>query len=136
MLRRARSSEGPELTEAPLQSTRFAHSRLAATGVIFEALVAGDAVAKALPRGYAKMRDQLQRALQGAYLQYVEGAARDGADRKARLRCARAEASEAAACLQAIGALHPKTANECDRIVALLDRFAAMVTGLGQLGSS
>jgi len=49
---------------------------------MLEALLRGDAVACVLPRGYAKLKDQLQRALQGAFLQFVEGVARDGADRK------------------------------------------------------
>ena len=100
-----------------MQSARFAHSRLLAYQVILEALVRGDAIARALPRGYAKLADQMRRALLGAFLQFVEGASREGADRKSRLRCARAEAGEP------------------EHIVALLDRFVAMVTGLGQLGS-
>ncbi len=46
--------------------------------------------------GYGKLSEQLRRALLGAYLQFTEGAARDGADRNSRLRCARAEAGESA----------------------------------------
>jgi hypothetical protein len=62
------------------------------------------------------------------------GAAREGADRKARLRCARAEAGEAAAALDAARALQLAPPGEPEHIIALLDRFAAMTTGLGQLG--
>ncbi len=72
--------------------TRFAHHSLDAFGVILEALRLGDAIARELPRGYGKLSEQLRRALLGAYLQFTEGAARDGADRNSRLRCARAEA--------------------------------------------
>lgn len=36
-----------------MQVARFAHGRLAAYQVVLEALVRGDAIAKALPRGYA-----------------------------------------------------------------------------------
>jgi four helix bundle protein len=118
-----------------MHNARFAHSRLSAYDVVLEALVRGDAVARALPRGYAKLSDQMRRALLGAFLQFVEGASREGADRKARLRCARAEAGEAAASLEAARALALVPAGEPEQIVALLDRFAAMVTGLGQLAT-
>lgn len=118
-----------------MHTARFAHTRLAAYHVMLEALVRGDAVARELPRGYAKLADQLRRALLGAFLQFAEGAARDGADRKARLRCARAEAGEAAAALDATRALHLAPSGEPEHVIALLDRFAAMATGLGQLGS-
>ena len=118
-----------------MYTARFAHSRLAAYHVILEALVRGDAIARALPRGYAKLADPLRRALLGAFLQFAEGAAHEGPDRKARLRCARAEAGEAAAALDATRALQLAPGGESEHIIALLDRFAAMATGLGQRGS-
>ena len=118
-----------------MHTARFAHSRLAAYHVMLEALVRGDVVARALPRGYAKLADQLRRALFGAFLQFAEGAAREGADRKVRLRCARAEAGEAGAALDATRALQLAPGGEPEQVIALLDRFAAMATGLGQLGS-
>ena len=118
-----------------MHTARFAHSRLAAYQVILEALVRGDAIARALPRGYAKLADQLRRALLGAFLQFAEGAEREGADRKVRLRCARAEAGETAAALDATRALELAPAGEPEHVIGLLDRFAAMATGLGQLGS-
>jgi len=119
-----------------MHHARFAHSRLAAYPVMLDALLRGDAIACALPRGYAKLKDQLQRALQGAFLQFVEGVAREGADRKSRLRIARAEAGEAAACLDAVRGLRLAPAQDPEEIIALLDRFAAIVTGLGQLGDT
>ena len=48
-----------------MQTARFAHHSLRAYPVILEALVRGDAVAKKVPRGYAKLADQLRRALLG-----------------------------------------------------------------------
>jgi hypothetical protein len=38
-----------------MHAPRFAHSRLAAYQVVKEALVRGDALARRLPRGYAKL---------------------------------------------------------------------------------
>ena len=113
--------------------TRFAHHSLDAFGVILEALRLGDAIA--LPRGYSKLADQLRRALLGAYLQFTEGAAREGADRSSRLRCARAEAGEAAAALEAVIVLGLAPEAKVEPVIVLLDRFCAMVTRLGGLGS-
>ena len=48
-----------------MQTARFAHHSLRAYPVILEALVRGDAVAKKVPRGYAKLADQMRRALLG-----------------------------------------------------------------------
>ena len=67
----------------------FAHTSLDAFHLALEALVRGEAIARKLPRGYGPLRDQLSRALQSAYLQTCEGAARSGADRRARLGSAR-----------------------------------------------
>jgi four helix bundle protein len=116
-----------------MQTARFAHHSLRAYPIVLEALVRGDAVAKRVPRGYAKLADQLRRALLGAFLQFVEGAGREGDDRRARLRCARAEAGEAAAALEGGRALGLAPPGEPEHVIALLDDFSAMVTGLGQL---
>jgi len=62
--------------------------------VLLDALEIGVEVAEVLPRGHSDFADQLRRALQGAYLQTCEGAARRGKDRIARLRAARAEAGD------------------------------------------
>src|ERR1700733_7418625 len=84
---------------------RFAHHSLDAFHVSRDALVAGDALVKKLPRGYAPLGDQMRRAFLGAYLQLTEAAARDGHDRRQRFRCARAECNEAAAAIEAAFAL-------------------------------
>ena len=78
---------------------RFAHDQLDAYTVAREALVRGDVLARQLPRGFANLGDQLRRALLSALLGVAEAASRSGADRLARFRCARGEASEAAAAL-------------------------------------
>ena len=72
----------------------FAHTSLDAHRIALEALTRGDAIARRLPRGYGPLRDQLSRALQSAYLQTGEGAAKSGAERRVRLSSARAEAGE------------------------------------------
>ena len=114
---------------------RFSHHRLDAFGVILEALRLGDAIAREIPRGYGKLTDQLRRALLGAYLQFTEGAAREGADRNSRLRCSRAEAGESAAALEAAVVLGLVSEAKVAPVIILLDRFCAMVTRLGALGS-
>jgi hypothetical protein len=114
---------------------RFAHHSLDAFGVVLQALRLGDAIARELPRGYGKLSDQLRRALLGAYLQFTEAAARQGADRSSRFRCSRAEAGEAAAALEAALVLGLASEAKVTPVVVLLDRFCAMVTRLGGLGS-
>jgi len=74
----------------------FDHHRLQAWRVALEALLAGRALCRTLPRGYGKLKDQLERALDGAFTLTSEAAARTGADRACRFRWARAEANEAA----------------------------------------
>jgi hypothetical protein len=72
-----------------MQSPRFAHHSLDAFLVARDALRLGHALTRQYPRGNAELADQLRRALLGAYLQLTEAAARDGADRRHRFRCAR-----------------------------------------------
>lgn len=115
--------------------TRFTHHSLDAFGVIREALALGDALAREMPRGYGKLAEQLRRALLGAYLQFAEAAAREGPDRNNRLRCARAEAGESAAALEAAIVLRITPEAKAAAVIVLLDRFCAMVTRLGALGS-
>jgi hypothetical protein len=69
----------------------FDHEKLDAFQVARQALARGDQLARALPRGYGSLKDQLRRALLSAYLGVAEAANRTGKDRQARFRCARAE---------------------------------------------
>jgi four helix bundle protein len=108
----------------------FDHHRLDAFHVAREALRLGDAVARRLPRGYATLADQLRRALLAAYLGVAEASSRQGHDRLARFRCARGEASEAAAALEAVGVLHLAPEEEIRAVLALCDRLCAMLTRL------
>ncbi len=117
-----------------MYTTRFAHHRLDAFHVARNALVAGDALVRKLPRGYGPLGDQMRRALLGAFLQLTEAASRDGNDRRQRFRCARAECSEAAAAVEAAGALGLVGEAEATAVLVDLDRLAAMLTRLGGLG--
>ena len=115
-------------------SPRFAHDRLDAYAVAREALVLGEAVARDLPRGHATLADQLRRALLSAFLGIAEAASRSGADRLARFRCARGEASEAAAALDAVRLLGLAPAERVQPVVELLGRLYAMLTRLAKAG--
>jgi four helix bundle protein len=108
----------------------FAHSSLDAYRIALEALVRGDRIARALPRGYGPLRDQLSRALQSAYLQTTEGAAQRGGERRVRLQSARAEAGEAASALMAIAELGLGSRSESHAVMVLLSRLCATLTGL------
>ncbi|MBL8743494.1 MAG: four helix bundle protein [Myxococcales bacterium] len=109
--------------------TQFPHCSLDAYAVALDALVKADALAKRLPRGYGPLADQLRRASQSAFLQLSEGAARTGADPQ-RLRGGRAEACEAAACVDALGRLGLASEGEVHDLLQLLGRLAAMLAKL------
>ncbi len=111
-------------------SAWFRHHSLDAYGVALDALVAADAIAKKLPRGYGPLCDQLRRASQSAFLQLAEGVARTGADRAQRLRGACAEACEAAACVEAMGRLGLAHPHQVEALLVLLGRLVAMLTKL------
>ena len=115
-------------------SPRFAHDRLDAYVVAREALILGEAIAHDLPRGHATLADQLRRALLSAFLGIAEAASRSGADRLARFRCARGEASEAAAALEAVKLLGLAPAKRVDPVIALLARVYAMLARLAKAG--
>jgi four helix bundle protein len=120
----------PPYTSPP----RFAYDRLDVYLVAREALVLGEAIARSLPRGHAHLADQLRRALLSCHLGIAEAASRDGADRAARFRCARGEASEAAAALDAVLLLGLALPAQVDPVVALLGRVHAMLTRLARPG--
>ena len=113
---------------------RFAHDRLDAYRVALEALVRGEAIGRSLPRGYSTLGDQLRRALLSAFLGVAEAAGRSGADRLSRFRCARGEASEAAAALDAVLALELAPPEPVERTIELLARPHAMLTRLATAG--
>jgi four helix bundle protein len=110
----------------------FEHERLDAFVVARRALCEGERVARRLPRGYATLVDQLRRALLAAYLGVAEAASRTGADRVARFRCARGEAAEAAAALEAVLALGLAAPAQVQPVLDLLGRLCAMLTRLSR----
>ena len=65
---------------------------------------------------------------------FAEASRRSGSDRLARFRCARGEASEAAAALEAIQLLRLAPQSDVERVLLLLDRLCAMLTRLAGLG--
>jgi four helix bundle protein len=118
-----------EATNIPVRAP-FAHQRLRAWAVALQALALCDAASKRLGRGYAPLGDQLRRASQSACLQVGEGAAKCGAERAQRLRGARAEASEAAAALEAAAVLGLVPAAEVAVALNELGRLCAMLVKL------
>ena len=112
----------------------FDYQRLDAFKVAREALRLGDALARRLPRGHASLQDQLRRALLSAYLGVAEASSRQGADRLCRFRCARGEACESAAALEAVLVLNLAPETEIMALLALLDRLCAMLTRLAHMG--
>lgn len=116
----------PPYSSAP----RFAFNRLDVYVVAREALARGDVIARSLPRGHSTLADQLRRSLLSTLLGIAEAASRSGADRSARFRCARGEASEAAAALDAVLLLGLAPAVQVEPVVVLLGRVHAMLTRL------
>jgi four helix bundle protein len=130
-----RASNTSPLPEPPSawQRGAFEYEKLDAFAIAREALARGDRIARRFPRGYAKLADQLRRALLSTYLGIAEAASRTGDDRRARFRCSRGEASEAAAALDAACVLQLASADEVREVVTLLARVAAMLTRLAKL---
>jgi four helix bundle protein len=122
------------VTRSSGSEPRFAHDRLDAYRVARDALAQGEAIARELPRGYATLADQLRRSLLSAFLGVAEAASRSGADRCARFRCARGEASEAAAALDAVKMLGLAKAERVEPVVELLGRLYGMLTVLAKAG--
>ncbi len=85
--------------------------------------------AKLLPRAKSSPALSLAATLLSTHLGIAEAASRSGADRAARFRCARGEASEAAA-LDAVVLLGLAPAAQVEPVVALLGRVHAMLTRL------
>jgi four helix bundle protein len=122
------------LPEAPadFKPGPFPHHSLDAYWVAREALVLGDRIARGLPRGYAKLADQLRRALLGGFLNVAEAAARSGADRRNRFQIALGETSEAHAASDAVLLLDLSPTGPVNTLRQLLARLAAMLCRLAQ----
>ncbi|HVH42431.1 MAG TPA: four helix bundle protein [Labilithrix sp.] len=118
-----------------MHTFRFSYRRLDAFHIAKEVLSRGHAIAQKFPRGYGPLADQLRRALASAYTQTVEGASREGADRRQRCRVARAECNEAAAAIEGAHAIWLISDAETNEVLVLLDRLAGMLTRLGGLSA-
>lgn len=90
------------------QQQHFDHHRLDAWRIGFQALIEGDRISKAIPRGYGKLKDQLDRALQGAFTL----------------------TSEAAAVLEALAQLRAADPAAAASVIGKLWRLSAMLTRL------
>lgn len=118
--------------DTKFKAGRFDYQRLDAYKVALAALQLGEQIAKRLPRGYGKLRDQLRRALLSSYLNIAEASSRTGNDRRSRFRCSRGEAAEAAAAVEAVALLQLAPLSQTDELTALLGRSCAMLTRLAQ----
>jgi four helix bundle protein len=121
---------------APNHTNRcFAHHRLDAWHVALDAMLGADRIVRRLGRGYGPLADQLRRASQSALLQVAEGAAKSGAERAQRFRGAKAEASEAAAAVEAAAALGLVAGAEAAAVVDRFGKLCAMLTKLVRVAS-
>lgn len=118
--------------DTKFKAGRFDYQRLDAYKVALRALELGEQIAKQLPRGYGKLKDQLRRALLSSYLNIAEASSRTGNDRRSRFRCSRGEAAEAAAAVEAVALLQLAPLSQTDELTALLGRSCAMLTRLAQ----
>lgn len=118
--------------DTKFKAGRFDYQRLDAYKVALRALELGEQIAKRLPRGYGKLKDQLRRALLSSYLNIAEASSRTGNDRRSRFRCSRGEAAEAAAAVEAVALLQLAPVSQTDELTALLGRSCAMLTRLAQ----
>ena len=105
----------------------FDHEKLDCYRIAMQALVLVDAIANSLPRGYAKLKDQMQRASQGVVLLIAEASARTGADRAMRFKLARSEAGEAGSAIACALELQLVPTAKCDEARELLLRVSAML---------
>jgi len=111
----------------------FDHHRLDAWHVAKQALIEGLAILDDVPRGYGKLVDQARRALSSSFTLTSEGAARTGADRSYRMRCARGEANESAAVFEVLGELGLIKQQRIEAQLDRLWRLSAMLTGLARV---
>ena len=108
----------------------FDHERLEAYAVARDALVQGEAIARALPTEHVNLAHELRRALLGAQLGVAHGASRGGRDRAERYHAARAEAARAAAALDAARALGLVAEADLGPTLTLVGRVSAMIARL------
>ena len=109
----------------------FPHTRLKVFHVALEMATQAKMIADRIPRGHRSLADQLHRAASSVVLNIGEGANRttSGAKRQ-RYSEARGEAGEVAANAQLLAALDLVPSSDCDPLIHLAGRVAAMLTRL------
>jgi four helix bundle protein len=115
----------------------FAHHRLDAYHVAFEAMLIAVRLSKEIPRGYRSFADQLKRSASSVVAQIAEGANRIGTgEKRQRFSGARGEAGEAAAWAELMVGIELLTVEQVlpfvereDRVVAMLSRLIAKHRG-------
>ena len=109
----------------------FPHDRLQVFQVSLEMATQAKGIADGIPRGHRSLADQLLRASASVVLNTAEGANRttSGAKRQ-RYSEARGEAGEVAANLTLLTALDLAPAEQCQAVIHLAGRVAAMLTRL------
>jgi len=109
----------------------FAHLRLDAYAVAQDLACGVARLSHTLPRGFAEVRDQLQRAALAVARHIAEGASRaTPAEKRARFVIARGECAECDATLDTVLRLALAPEAEVRRLRQLADRLGAMLTGL------
>jgi len=113
------------------QAFPFPHNRLEVFQVSLEMASQAKQVADRIPRGHRSLADQLLRSSGSTVLLVGEGANRytAGAKRQ-RYSEARGECGEVAAAAELLSVLELAPQSECDALIGLAGRVAAMLTRL------
>ena len=113
---------------------KFDHHRLDAFSVARDALTGGDAIARRIPPAGALpwLTNSDVRCCPASSASQKRPAVLEATDSPA-LRCARGEASEAAAAVEAVQLLRRAPHDEAEHLLSLLDRRCAMLTRLAGL---
>jgi len=118
-------------TQRPAQP--FAHQRLDVYRVALRMAERSRELADRVPRGYRAFADQLLRAAGQTVLLVGEGANRySSGQKRQRYSEARGEAGEVASAAELLATLRLAPLPDCDAVIALAGRVAAMLTRLIQ----
>jgi four helix bundle protein len=119
-----------------MEGSVFTHERLEAYKVAREFLALAQTILDEMPRGSARLRDQLADAAESALLNTAEGAGRrSGADKARFFDYARGSAEECAAALDAIAIRRFATLERVEAGRALLHRAVRLLAGLARSAS-
>ena len=129
---RGRHATGAEeATMSDTMTTRFAHHRLHVWHHARDLAVQGRKLAAGIPRGDRDLADQLRRSATAPALLIGEGANRlNTGEKRQRFNEARGEACEAAVAAELCAVLGIVPTDEANKLLAVADKVAAMLTGL------